>query len=654
MPSKSLYEQLAEQWKGRQKQESAQPKRQRVQQAPKNQSLSDQSDPLAEFFSGLRAGSGTDAMNRAVDRLVQSKISPSLGVKDIETLLPTLRRWQKEVRSDPLHAGDNLQRLLAFCGNSTAISMLIDVVSECDARLADDSAEKIHIKKFVSVLCKLSEYREHLQQHRWRLQEQELERARARAQAELDRKRSLLTPISEVVKKIVGNHRKVAFYGSDLSPDDERLCHAWANNKVKSGLQPDACALLDEIGDYQGMRLYSARQAEHAAIEYYRQLGMEVIDVSVHQITGADDRWKTHDIEVNRIPMDVKNSRRSFSSPETYSEHCVANWKQTTRNGTSVRLVGILSEYVTGEAFREGRSATAVVLGEVSSDQLVSAAGWFERWMQDKLQFIAIDKPKYFPGWVFEYPNDHYATDVSGEQVDAAINEALLGGLAPEDVPRSVLVHCASDFSEALGLDPTASSLLASMKAVKNEVGLSRMSAVMLLLALFVRSIHSVTEREFDLEQLRSFFFFQTDDGKVDVYRPFGRLDTEGFVNGMLNALARAMHAARDQMKQFRRFQLAHANILRGDDGSGRWTTLLAYCGGFMPGPPHARCGKSPLVIGEEIVCDLCRHLVCSECGWCTADCPQVKINPLRVKSETETYDGTKTYDWIDDGFSDC
>lgn len=575
-------------------------------------------EDIVQLFLEKVRSAENDEVDAAVDRLFQQRKWPSVGVSDARRLMPHLQRWCGRAIKDPSTRKKNFQRLVVFGKYDFAARLLIEAVADCDARLSSQS-ERADIRHFIDVLSKRPEYIKH--------RDSVVQRCRAeRIAKEEQQRRRLREPLLAFLDELVGIDRQVDFPDQGLSELDEQLCLLWSNNRT--GLAKPL-GLLQVIDDYHAMRLYSARTAEHAAVSYYSQLRFVVEDVSIHQVTGESHRWKTHDLEVDGRPIDVKNSRRSFSSPGSYSEHCVVNWKLHDRAGSSIKIAGVLSDYVTAGSYLAGYSGSAVFLGEVSREELVKTALWFQNRTNGLLQFIDITKPRYFPGWVFEYPDEHYGeVGLDPLAVSAAIERATSSGLSVEDVPRSLILFTPPELG--LKFFPSDAQIVCSLIEMRDAVGLSRMSAVLFVLSEFVLAVRGV-RHSFDAERLAHYIFFEARSGQRNHQRPFGKLDTESFVAEMLKALGCAWELARERLRRFQKFQLVGANILRGDAGDGEWTTVLAYCGGFLVGRIKARCGKSPLVIGDASVCHHCLHLICPKCGWCTEGCPQVHENPLRV-----------------------
>ncbi len=113
-----------------------------------------------------------------------------------------------------------------------------------------------------------------------------------------------------------------------LSKNDISLCLHWANASIPfDSIQDGLIHLNQQITQYDTVRLLSARAAELATQEYFIGLGQSVTDIAITQLSKGDTSWKDFDLLVNNLPVDVKNARRSYSSPESYVEHCIPSFK---------------------------------------------------------------------------------------------------------------------------------------------------------------------------------------------------------------------------------------------------------------------------------------------------------------------------------------
>src|SRR5713226_3563520 len=135
----------------------------------------------------------------------------------------------------------------------------------------------------------------------------EMQTARDRETASVEAVRKVWQG-TQCVKRYVNND------GAVLDEDDRSLAADWARDF--------------EGSDYWIGAMESARCAELVALDIYRQIYGEVEDLSILQkLAPSDTRWKAADIDTAGRWIDVKNARRSFSSPTSYSEHCVKRFK---------------------------------------------------------------------------------------------------------------------------------------------------------------------------------------------------------------------------------------------------------------------------------------------------------------------------------------
>lgn len=161
--------------------------------------------------------------------------------------------------------------------------------------------------------------------------------ARARIRRRYD---AFFTAYEAIGKTAWELERKVTFrleyaYGSLLTEDDVQLARLW----------------VTEAGnEYQQAQMLSARAAEKVVMQFYRQFGCQVLDVSGQQLgadlAGAD--WLTHDLLVDGKPVDVKNTRPkdSYTDGRTgYAEHVVKRFKQD-RSNQHVTIVGVRSPFL--------------------------------------------------------------------------------------------------------------------------------------------------------------------------------------------------------------------------------------------------------------------------------------------------------------------
>ncbi len=594
-----------------------------------------------------------EQLNAAIDN------ASALGVRllptvDIDFLHDTFLHWSRAAKHE--NPSKYLRRLFVVAQNQVAASLFLNLIAERFVRsrhgeIASDRwtrlAERMQssdnflerIKGAEAPYDRAAAERqraEQAEQHQVEIIKTERDRFEREIRERAARALDLLC--SDFVRIRVESP-PVSFRSPMLSAEDAKLCCTWAGlSSWQKEEIDDHGTLASAVGEYEATRLASARSAEHVAAKYYGQLGALVYDTSVEQLTGISLDWKTHDLNVDGWCVDVKNARRSFASPNSYSEHCVSKLKTSIRGSVSsdVLIAGTLSDYVPiGRYSESAQDSETTVLGEVSREALKRAAQWASDRTDSRLKIVDVDQPNFFPGWVFEYPDRHYA--VRAEAIrswPAKIRNAMNDGVLPQQIPLSMLAcidH--NDLGYNLEIDDKRAAVLQDVRALDGALGLTRLSAVVFVLSEFVRAAAGVTG-EFDLANIQECIFPEHPRFGMMADMPFARVDVEQFVYSMLDALHGAWSHARTRLTQFRRFQLAGVNILRGEDGDGRWKTILAYCGGFRVVPPLVRCGKSPLILGTSELCEECLRLVCPGCQYCSAECSSGKARRIKLKEQ--------------------
>ena len=179
---------------------------------------------------------------------------------------------------------------------------------------------------------------QYLERERIRKREEELERVRKEQKhtAELKRKeeepeRQKRDELRRQSEDLFKKHINCKFDQPLLDDQDIRLAIKWGNFNLPQ--IPSRESLITDFGNnYKLGLLLSARSAEKAAIEFYQAYGFEVEDVSIQQVTNSEcPDWKDYDLNVDGDPVDVKNSRRSQHSPNSYTEHWALSQSEWVR-----------------------------------------------------------------------------------------------------------------------------------------------------------------------------------------------------------------------------------------------------------------------------------------------------------------------------------
>ena len=406
--------------------------------------------------------------------------------------------------------------------------------------------------------------------------------------------------------------------------DDLHLCMAWSGKQIHSGanIEESFNHLVSLIGSYDACRLLSARLAEKTASTYYEALGKSVTDVSILQLAGQDQRWRDFDLLVDGRPIDVKNARESFSSPDTYVEHCVPRFKLDRESGIDVSIVGVLSPYMTESKILAGEESS-LILGEAHVQDIRDLYVWMRRRFGNGLNLNGLWRYGFLPGWIFEYSDSHYRNRAAAIKNIGALLQRIREQLPIllRIVPDWQIVLCA-DRNLITRLETTNPKrrILEDLISLRDQIGLSRPTLFVFAMGILLEAMLNDDLAEDVARTLRQLLFVNS-DSKL----PLGLSDTQEYISSLINILPIVQQEATRQGIRFSCFKMPHPSILRGQRQDLSWMTLLAYCGGWREVPVRARCGASPLFFGSHESCPSCGHLVCGECGFCSTACALVR-----------------------------
>lgn len=366
--------------------------------------------------------------------------------------------------------------------------------------------------------------------------------------------------------------------------------------------------------DFRVRAMESARRAELVALAIYREIYGAAEDLSRLQVADPrDTRWKLADIAAGGRSIDVKNARRSFSSPNSYSEHCVKRFK-VDRIDRQVAISGFLSPYI---ADREGQSPEPVLwLGEMTSKTIDTLRAHFK---SDYLQldFSGGDGAR-LPPWLFDYPSECYVTRDSSIR-DIQSPEFIFPRRHPL-LPLLVLSNRMSNAPQG-NASWTEANLLSDCIAANG--GPTRPLLFLHVLDRFCRTARDGTP--FPAGPLREVMFPQGSGPLAGVFTedtPLAVLDPLKTVKELLDLLARVAETCADRATAFTDFRLRRAGVLQGRTRDRRWQTIFAYCGGWLPhSGTSVKCGQDPLYLGQNESCSSCGNLVCHKCDYCSETC---------------------------------
>jgi hypothetical protein len=420
-------------------------------------------------------------------------------------------------------------------------------------------------------------------------------------------------------------------FNERLERDDYVLMLAWGDRRPIED-DPLFISWHKLLGKLDAARFWSARIGEITAAEFYESLGSEVEDIAIHQINGASDNWKLLDFKADGKFYDVKTARRSFSSPNSYSEFIVPQFKKDRTFNEDVRIVGVLSEYIKIEDVKIGKQGQRVVLGEVSSAEISSLRQWIIDQFGGVLDFEFGGNDQLLPGWLFEYPVNFY--EGRPERISAISSlacEWIEFGLPASQFPKVYLPLIEDESIAAYFLKGREELIIWNeLMTTFRAIGLSRRALFVFILCFSLRELKSDSYRPkdllewlfIDLKKTKQVWvnFDKTIKNWSGVNRPLWLLDTEEYIYQIIWCLTEAWDSSKTELRSYRRFRLRGFRILQGHCESRGWQTILAYCGGWRSNPV-APCGSSPLIVGQNSRCEECQKLVCKACGFCTKIC---------------------------------
>lgn len=396
-----------------------------------------------------------------------------------------------------------------------------------------------------------------------------------------------------------------------LGPDDIRLTRGWASD---AGATP-----------YRLQAMESARQAELVAKKIYSELYGEAEDLAILQVRSPEDaRWKVADVAAGGRWIDVKNARRSYSSPDSYSEHCVPRFK-TDRQSRHVAISGFLSPAPGVQT--AAREKKVVWLGETSQEILECLAASFS---SESLKIdLAHGALTMLPPWIYEYPSACYRERNAAieelnrtedrfpiTQIPVALELATLQrSLRYVRIPR-VFEDRPPEYNEELRL---------LVDAMTGESGITRPAIFLHILSRFCAS--ATAGVAFESGYLRDLLFppdeweWMTRQPRALPLAVCDPLETSASLIDLLEKVAAT--CASDAIR-YDCFRLRGPNVLQGRRLNGEsWETIYAYCGGWgrLRDQRLVRCGQNPVFLGRDHPCGSCGHLVCHRCGYCSARC---------------------------------
>lgn len=410
--------------------------------------------------------------------------------------------------------------------------------------------------------------------------------------------------------------------------------------------------------------MLSARMAEKVAFAFYKQLAYEVEDIAVLQLNGKNSNWKTHDLLLDgKRAVDVKNARRPFNSENFYVEHTIPKFKKD-RYDQEIFIAGILSPYLKLECINNPSSVRfkvppIIYLGETNLGAINTLCIKFST---NKLEIMYPGDYK-IPSWLFDYPDEWYRDfDVRCQAFrdqfkwpndDDNIGPLLYDTLAKLDIlPKLIIaaIDLPAYFSERL--EPWQVKFCQRLNFKANN----RLSIPFIFLTVLSDFLDKLEdEPSHYAPKIYLDLLYQREQMPTQLC-PLGLTDPLGVISSLCNALNTLWdHRNSLNLKRFKNFSFRGLGLLQGRESSiSQWDTILAYCGGWVHqedgegnilvndnGRPQrlGKCGYSPLVLGQHKLCEICRKLICSECGFCCIECERKKFNQHQINQLDEDND---------------
>ena len=391
-----------------------------------------------------------------------------------------------------------------------------------------------------------------------------------------------------------------------LNSEDTRLAEEWPQRADE-----DKHEWID--------RVHSARAAERAALAYYDSFSetRPVEDVSFTQLSSSKDphaEWRSCDLTASGRPIDVKNVRfESCSKSRTryYSEYVLQPKYYGRDHPSPVTILGARTRW-NGDIFESQILGEWDVSVESSlSERARSLPGAVSvQWIPSR------HTPSSLPGWLLEYPRNHYSS-FRRAWVDAwtRIESSVDGTPVPLWLVAVAAAHGCSAERLPLSVRPRVDrELLQMLSRFFNSHIPSRPSLV-----LFVLIWLSNAGRNGNLESAADALqrgFWGPSCSRTGFAKPLGLYDPLEYVRAWMEIFVQLWQSDPSMYSRLRTLSLVGRGLLRGKFGSdGEERTLVAYCGG---------CSRYPLVHGDAPSCGCIRlRLRCPWCHYCQHSCPR-------------------------------
>jgi hypothetical protein len=446
-----------------------------------------------------------------------------------------------------------------------------------------------------------------------RQEAEKAERARLAQQRTLEEQRRRRLSIKDFVDLCLKGSRDplptlVCITPPVPTDEDWRLIGRWLGKK----------SIPEESSENR--RMLSARLAEKAVLSFFQAQGCTVRDVSITQLSELTSQreWRDYDLDIDGVPLDVKNATRSRRNPDRYVRHCVARFKEL-RTLEAIQVAGVLSRWLRVESMRS-QAEPVLFLGLTSTQEIEQIRREIDNGPLGLTFRDGLRGPSFLPPWIFNYPDSLYQART------AAISELrtldfpdwrVCSEAKLNTVPAFIAAGRYYRYQPEISLSDSQRSLVTLLITRQNRIGLSLAVVFLSVLEHFVEMLLRESEDNYDAQDYARLIFPTTDRTRpLFLYDPLMTIDT------LLTNLSTLWGTRTSHLQGFRIFRLQDLNILLGKrtPNDSQWQTLLAYCGGWLNYPVPQPCGKIPLVLGRDESC-VCGKLICPDCNFCSTSC---------------------------------
>lgn len=400
----------------------------------------------------------------------------------------------------------------------------------------------------------------------------------------------------------------------DFDDNDKRLAQLWGNNTENN---------------FERAKMLSARGAEKLVKRFYQNIGNNVEDIAIDQISGKSQIWRQADICINlensQRLIDVKNARQSVNS-NVYSEFCIPKFKENRNQ--DVVIAAVLSPYLQLQYMNKEGAFFSVsnpqYLGELTCSQLQSLIQSFSDGVVSLDMTRGFDPKSYLAPWLFDYNIQFYqeqikiANKLRSLQDDEIPSYDDLITLGITSVYSYIPLYIFTNKSIPKTWQQTLSAWEINFIKLlyrQNDSVLKLPHLYMSILKHFLLMLFGNNE---NYSPIKIINLLGSDSHPLKLYDPLGII--KDFCKTLETLWNNRLQA---NLTRFRIFKFSGQGLLEGKISTSHhsYTTILAYCGGWVE--QKGKCGFVPLVIGREKNCPTCGKLICpkDDCGYCSSNC---------------------------------